>query len=86
MIQGWPNSARCKWAVAIGLGEGRGGVQLGRLGRITLTVVFRILGNARVPTTHAPRVAHLGNWDCKSVGMKNWPTNIDNARTNRLMR
>jgi hypothetical protein len=39
----------------------RSKVQLGRLGRITLTVVFGMLGCVLVPTTPAPRVAHVGN-------------------------
>jgi hypothetical protein len=44
----------------------RGEVQLGRLGRITLTVVFEImLGYMRVPTTPAPRLAHVVNRACK---------------------
>jgi hypothetical protein len=36
-------------------------VQLGRLGRITLAVVFVMLGYVLVPTTPAPRAAHVGN-------------------------
>jgi hypothetical protein len=36
-------------------------VQLDRLGRITLAVVFGMLGYVLVPTTPAPRAAHVGN-------------------------
>jgi hypothetical protein len=54
--QVWINTARCNYARAIGFGE------LGRLGRITLTVVFRMLGYVLVPTTPASCVAHVGNW------------------------
>jgi hypothetical protein len=43
------------------LAKGRGGVQLGRQGRITLTVVFGMLGYVLEPTTPAPRVARVGN-------------------------
>jgi hypothetical protein len=50
----------------------RGEVQLGRLGRNKLTVVFGMLGYVLVPTAPAPRMAHVGNWACKSVGMKSW--------------
>jgi hypothetical protein len=39
----------------------RGKVQLGRYKRITLTVVFGMLGYVLVPITPAPRVAHVGN-------------------------
>jgi hypothetical protein len=36
-------------------------VQLGLYGRITLTVVFGMLVYVLVPTTPAPRVAHVEN-------------------------
>jgi hypothetical protein len=39
----------------------KGKVQLGLYGRITLTVVFGMLGYVLVQTTTAPRVAHVGN-------------------------
>jgi hypothetical protein len=43
------------------LAEGRGEVQLGRHGRITLTVVFGMLGYVLVQATPASRVARVGN-------------------------
>jgi hypothetical protein len=50
----------------------RGEVQLiGRLGRITLTVVFGMRGCVLVPTTPALDVTCVGKWACKSIGMKN---------------
>jgi hypothetical protein len=57
MTHVWINTARCKNARAIGFGEGE--VQLGRQGRITLTVVFGMLGYVLVPTTPALRVAYV---------------------------
>jgi hypothetical protein len=64
-----------------------GEVQLCRLGRIALTVMFGMLGFVLVPTTPAPRVARVGNWDCsKSIGVKIWKTFIDQPRTSRLIR
>jgi hypothetical protein len=39
----------------------RGEVQLDRLGRITLTMVFGMLGYVLVPTAPAPNVAYVGN-------------------------
>jgi hypothetical protein len=68
------------------LAERRGEVQLGRQGRITLTVVLGMLGYVLVPTTPAPRVARVGNLARKSIGMKNWETCTQKPRTNRLMR
>jgi hypothetical protein len=64
----------------------RGEVQLGRFGRITLTVVFGMLGYLLVPTTPAPRVAHVRILAGKSIGMKNWLTYVDKPSTNRLTR
>jgi hypothetical protein len=50
----------------------RGEVELGCLGRITLTAVFGIRGCVLVLATPAPRVTHVGNYARKSVGMKDW--------------
>jgi hypothetical protein len=59
MTQVWINTALYKHARAIGLGEGRGPTW--PYSRITLTVVFGMLGYALVPTTPAPRVARVGD-------------------------
>jgi hypothetical protein len=37
-----------------------------------LTVVFGMLGDVHVPTTHAPKAIHVGIYARKSIGMKNW--------------
>jgi hypothetical protein len=67
MMQGWINNApykRLNGRKAIGFGEGRGPTW--PFGTHQVQVVFRMLGYAMlVPTTPAPRAAHVGKWACK---------------------
>jgi hypothetical protein len=69
-MQGLIDGAHCKWARAIGFGEGRG--LNGRLGRITLTMVFGMLGYVHVPTPPALRAADVGSRARKSLRMQKW--------------
>jgi hypothetical protein len=64
MLHGWLNSASYKWARTFALARGK--VRYGRLGLILLTMEFGMLGYVLLPTTPAPRVAHVGKWGCTS--------------------
>jgi hypothetical protein len=71
IMQGWIKNARYKWGRAIDFGHGRSPTW-------PFGITYHVYGgvwNARhvlVPTTAAPRVAHVGNWDYKSEKMKSW--------------
>jgi hypothetical protein len=56
------------WVRAIGIGKGRG--QAWPFGRITLTAVFKSLVYICLCHGLAPRVAHVGNWPSKTVGIE----------------
>jgi hypothetical protein len=77
MMLGWINNAHDKWVRAIGFAK----VQLCRLGRITLTVVFGVLGYVLVPTAPAPHVAQIVNWASTSIGMKSGSDITDRLMT-----